>query len=93
MKQKEYNDIYFRIQMKDDIGGLREFYNKSLKEKVIYKKRMKQKHFNWLGLSDEEKNNRIQELNQHIKEGFIKHCLKVEIEEGEEILKKAGMIS
>jgi len=85
-----YPSTFFKVQMQDDIGGLQGFYNKSLKEKVIYRKRMKKKHIERLNLTEEEKDKRSKQNLMTAKDSFIKYCLETGITEGEEILKKAG---
>lgn len=88
MKRKIYPDTFFKVQMKDDVGGLTAFYNKSLKEKCKYRKSMKQRHIDWLNLTDEERDRIGEQIKKNAKESFIKHCLKVNFEEGEQILKQ-----
>jgi hypothetical protein len=74
---------------------LNEFYNKSHKEKINIKRLFKKRYIDWLKLPQKEKDSLnfidIQAGNQIIrdaKEIFIKHCLKVNLEEGEQILKQ-----
>ena len=91
MKLKIYPDTFFKVQMQDDIG-LTAFYNKSLKEKCKYRKSMKQRYVNWFNLTDEERGKIEKQITKDAKESFIKHCLKVNLEEGEQILKQQFLL-